>query len=64
MLSAGLAGLAEGLHLTSIAEGVETVEQARILRDQGWTHGQGYLFGRPQPEIDSTVTQVGTPRSA
>jgi EAL domain-containing protein (putative c-di-GMP-specific phosphodiesterase class I) len=49
VLAAGLAGLAEGLHLESIAEGVETAEQAAILRAQGWTHGQGWLFGRPQP---------------
>jgi diguanylate cyclase (GGDEF)-like protein/PAS domain S-box-containing protein len=49
VLAAGLAGLAEGLHLQSIAEGVETEEQAEILRSQGWTHGQGWLFGRPAP---------------
>ena len=48
VLAAGLAGLAEGLHLESIAEGVETEEQAAILLSQGWTHGQGWLFGRPQ----------------
>jgi diguanylate cyclase (GGDEF)-like protein/PAS domain S-box-containing protein len=55
VLSAGIAGLAEGLHLTSIAEGIETLEQARILRDQGWSHGQGYLFSRPKPRIDSEL---------
>jgi diguanylate cyclase (GGDEF)-like protein/PAS domain S-box-containing protein len=48
-LAAGVAGLASGLHLLSIAEGIETPEQLAILRAQGWTHGQGYLFGRPQP---------------
>jgi len=49
VLASGLAGLAEGLHLQSIAEGVETEEQAAILLAQGWTHGQGWLFGRPAP---------------
>jgi len=49
VLASGLAGLADGLHLQSIAEGVETEEQAAILHSQGWTHGQGWLFGRPQP---------------
>jgi diguanylate cyclase (GGDEF)-like protein/PAS domain S-box-containing protein len=49
VLAAGLAGLADGLHLQSIAEGVETEEQAAILLAQGWTHGQGWLFGRPAP---------------
>jgi EAL domain-containing protein (putative c-di-GMP-specific phosphodiesterase class I) len=48
-LAKGLAGLAEGLHLTSVAEGIETREQAQLLASQGWTHGQGYLFGRPGP---------------
>ncbi len=48
-LSAGLAGLARALNLISIAEGVETEEQAELLTSQGWTHGQGYLFGRPGP---------------
>jgi EAL domain-containing protein (putative c-di-GMP-specific phosphodiesterase class I) len=48
-LAAGLAGLADGLHLQSIAEGVETSEQATVLLAQGWTHGQGWLYGRPQP---------------
>jgi EAL domain-containing protein (putative c-di-GMP-specific phosphodiesterase class I) len=48
-LAAGLAGLARGLDLMAIAEGVETVEQARIVAAQGWTHGQGYYFGRPGP---------------
>jgi EAL domain-containing protein (putative c-di-GMP-specific phosphodiesterase class I) len=48
-LAKGLAGLAEGLHLMSVAEGIESEEQAAILTCQGWTHGQGYLFGRPQP---------------
>ena len=24
--------------------------QAQILAAQGWSHGQGRLFGRPQPE--------------
>ena len=47
-LAAGVAGLASGLNLVSIAEGIETPEQFALLRRQGWTHGQGYLFGRPQ----------------
>jgi EAL domain-containing protein (putative c-di-GMP-specific phosphodiesterase class I) len=50
ILASGLAGLAEGLNLDSIAEGIETKAQADHLRKQGWVHGQGYLFGRPQPE--------------
>ncbi|NTW38457.1 MAG: EAL domain-containing protein [Cellulomonadaceae bacterium] len=49
-LAAGLAGLADGLGLMGIAEGIETAEQARLLSSLGWRHGQGYFFGRPAPE--------------
>ena len=45
----GLAGLASGLGLDTIAEGVETPEQARILEELGWRLGQGWHFGRPAP---------------
>ena len=49
-LSSGLAALARNLHLHGIAEGVETEEQADILRLHGWPYGQGYLFGRPEAD--------------
>ncbi len=55
VLASGLSGLAAGLGLMSIAEGIETPEQAAILVEQGWTHGQGYLFGRPGPEPASEI---------
>lgn len=48
-LAAGVAGLAKGLGLMGIAEGIETESQARILRDLGWSFGQGYYYGRPGP---------------
>jgi diguanylate cyclase (GGDEF)-like protein/PAS domain S-box-containing protein len=61
-LAAGLAGLAQGLELMGIAEGVETEDQRWILVDQGWTHGQGWLFGRPQaePALTSLAEQAAT----
>jgi len=46
-LAEGVSGLVKGMHLTGIAEGIETPMQANILRDQGWEHGQGYYFGKP-----------------
>lgn len=40
--------LASGLKLDVIAEGIETVEQATLMRDY-CKEGQGYLFGKPMP---------------
>lgn len=40
-------GLARGLGLEVIAEGVETDAQREWLVDHGCRHFQGYLFGRP-----------------
>jgi diguanylate cyclase (GGDEF)-like protein/PAS domain S-box-containing protein len=48
-LAQALVGLAEGLELDTVAEGIETEEQAAILIDQGWKHGQGWLYGHAEP---------------
>ncbi len=48
-LAHGLLGLARGLDLATVAEGVETDAVADILREQGWEHGQGWLYGKAAP---------------
>jgi PAS domain S-box-containing protein/diguanylate cyclase (GGDEF)-like protein len=58
-LAKGLVGLAEGLGLDTVAEGVETPIEAGVLRAQGWVHGQGWLFGRPAPRSDLLVDPLG-----
>ncbi len=44
-VSRGLGAMTQEMGLMSVAEGVETSEQATFLRDAGWQLGQGWLFG-------------------
>ena len=41
--------MARGLRIEVVAEGVETGEQAALLRDLGCELAQGYLYSRPVP---------------
>lgn len=45
-----LVQMADRLGAVTIAEGVETPEQLRTIRELGITAGQGYLLGRPGPD--------------
>lgn len=42
-----LIGMAKGLQLTTVAEGVETLEQVLVLTGLGCPFAQGYFFSRP-----------------
>ena len=44
-----IVALARAFKLSTVAEGVETVEQLEILRALGCEQSQGYLHGRPVP---------------
>jgi diguanylate cyclase (GGDEF)-like protein len=48
-----LVQMADRLGALTIAEGVETPEQLRMIRDLGITAGQGYLLGRPGPQHET-----------
>ena len=55
-----ITGLGTSLLIKTTAEGVETCEQYRRLREEGCTHFQGYLFGRPA-RGDERVREVALP---
>ncbi|TGV95307.1 EAL domain-containing protein, partial [Mesorhizobium sp. M2E.F.Ca.ET.154.01.1.1] len=44
-----VAELGTTLGMTTTAEGVETEDQYRLVRENGCTDVQGWLFGRPMP---------------
>jgi diguanylate cyclase (GGDEF)-like protein len=53
-------GLAAGLGMKTTAEGVETREQLEILKSEGCTEVQGFLFSEPLPahEVDRLLHQT------
>ncbi|MEU4688936.1 bifunctional diguanylate cyclase/phosphodiesterase [Actinoplanes sp. NPDC023714] len=56
-IAIALTGIAETMGLRTVAEGVETAEQARRLFELGYRQAQGFHFARPLPpaEIDALL---------
>jgi sensor c-di-GMP phosphodiesterase-like protein len=50
-LARALGGLAHGLGLDTVAEGVETQDEAAVLASHGWVHGQGWFYGKAAPAL-------------
>jgi len=48
-LLTSLVSVARDLLVYTVAEGVETAEEADVCMRIGFTHAQGYFFGRPRP---------------
>ena len=46
-VASAVAQIAATLKFGSVAEGIETPEQAEVLRGLGYQFGQGYLYSRP-----------------
>ncbi|MBO9499423.1 MAG: EAL domain-containing protein [Novosphingobium sp.] len=45
--------MAQSLDMSTTAEGVETAEEAALIRELGCTKIQGYYFGRPMDALDA-----------
>jgi EAL domain-containing protein (putative c-di-GMP-specific phosphodiesterase class I) len=45
----GIVALCDRLGIRTLAEGIETEEQAELCRAIGFDHAQGYYFARPMP---------------
>jgi EAL domain-containing protein (putative c-di-GMP-specific phosphodiesterase class I) len=55
-------GLGRSLDMAVNAEGVETPEQLAVLRAEGCSELQGYLFSRPKPGGEVTAMLQASPR--
>ena len=55
ILTNGIISLAHTMGMTTVAEGIETPDQAELIRDLGCEFAQGFLFSRPlRPESFET----------
>ncbi len=59
-ITRAILGLARGLGLRVLAEGVETKDELAFLVAEGCDEVQGYLIGRPQP-IEHYAEAIGRP---
>lgn len=55
MLVQGIVGMARGMELVTVAEGVETEAQAHLLAQLGCTNLQGYLVSPAVPEFEAVA---------
>jgi len=61
---AGVVGMARALDIAVLAEGVESLEEAIVLRAAGIRLMQGYHFARPAISAMPTVDEARMPRAA
>jgi EAL domain-containing protein (putative c-di-GMP-specific phosphodiesterase class I) len=59
-LTTGIVALSDSLKIVTVAEGIETAEQAEKMRALGCTYGQGFFFSRPLPAAE-VVTATSHP---
>ena len=58
---AAITNLAKTLGIGTVAEGIETITQADLLRTMGCGIGQGYLYGRAEPAATIAARLVHFP---
>jgi EAL domain-containing protein (putative c-di-GMP-specific phosphodiesterase class I) len=60
LLASVILDLSRRLGLGTVAEGIETEEQARRLRELGCPWGQGFVYARPMP-VEDLLRFLATP---
>ena len=58
-LATATLGLAVGLRLQAVAEGIESAEQHRFVTDGGYPLAQGFHLARPLPAAEATALLRG-----
>jgi EAL domain-containing protein (putative c-di-GMP-specific phosphodiesterase class I) len=58
LLLSGMVKLCRELGIDTVAERLETAEQAAAARAMGFTLGQGYLYGAGAPEIPAPTAKI------
>lgn len=60
-IATAIIGLGQSLGITVVAEGIETVEEQRVLRNLGCDLGQGWLFGKGEAAvaISARICELG-----
>lgn len=62
-IAAAIIGLGHSLGLVTIAEGIETEEQADMLQLLGCEMGQGWLYGKPVPASQLAAIVAAEPQT-
>ncbi len=60
LLAESIIGIGKSLGMRVVAEGVETIEHARLVIEMGCDYLQGFYFGRPMSEDDLRVRLTET----
>ncbi len=64
-VTCAIIALAKGLHITVVAEGVETETHRRLLLGEGCDEAQGYLYSQPVPigELSAVIRAIEESRA-